>query len=168
MGAIFAPPYACLVIGYLEETKLYPKLLPEHFDPDICLRIIEHFYRFMDDGTTLFPAGIDQSLFLYLLNSMHPAIKYTVEKPDIIKQNGKDVQTLVFLSLLLHLDIDGNIWTDVYYKPTNTHEYLNYQSHHPTHVKDNIPYCLAKRTVNIICSVLFKKDVNEGSSQPLF
>ena len=147
MGAIFAPPYACLVIGYLEETKLYPKLLPEHFDPDICLRIIEHFYRFMDDGTTLFPAGIDQSLFLYLLNSMHPAIKYTVEKPDIIRQNGKDVQTLVFLSLLLHLDIDGNIWTDVYYKPTNTHEYLNYQSHHPTHVKDNIPYCLAKRIV---------------------
>ena len=45
MGTIFAPPYACLVIGYLEETKLYPKLLPEHFDPDVCLRIIEHFYR---------------------------------------------------------------------------------------------------------------------------
>ena len=101
----------------------------------------------MDDGTTLFPTGMDRNLFLNFLNRMHPSIKYTVENPEIINQDGKNVQTLVFLSLIIHLNDDGDIWTDVFYKPTNTHEYLNYQSHHPTHVKNNIPCCLAKRIV---------------------
>ena len=51
---------------------------------------------------------------------MHPAIKYTVEKPEIIQKDGKLIQRLVFLSLKLHMDNDGIIWTDVFYKPTNT------------------------------------------------
>lgn len=147
MGAIFAPPYACLVIGYLEETKLFKVLLPAHFDPETCQRIIDFFYRFMDDGTTLFPTNVDKDLFLRLLNSMHPAIKYTVAQPERLMEHGKQIQRLVFLSLLLHLDSDGNIWTDVFYKQTNTHEYLHFESHHPSHVKANIPYVLAKRIV---------------------
>ena len=40
--------------------------------------------------------------------------------------------------------------TDIFYKPTNSHQYLDYHSFHPTHVKDNIPFSLAKR---IICFV---------------
>ena len=28
MGTKFAPPYACLSVGYLEETILFPRLLP--------------------------------------------------------------------------------------------------------------------------------------------
>ena len=99
----------------------------------------------MDDGTTLFPANVDQNLFLKLLNSMHPAIKYTVEQPERIVSDGMQIQRLVFLSLILHLDERGDIWTDVHYKATNTHEYLNFRSHHPDHVKKNIPFVLAKR-----------------------
>ena len=147
MGTVFAPPYACLVIGYLEETKLFPVLLPAHFDPETVQNIIDHFYRFMDDGTTLFPANVDQDLFLKLLNSMHPAIRYTVAQPERLTIAGKRLQRLVFLSLILYLDEDGNIWTDVHYKQTNTHEYLNFSSHHPDHVKKNIPFVLAKRIV---------------------
>ena len=147
MGTIFAPPYACLVIGYLEETKLFPRLLPSKFSPETCQKIIEFFYRFMDDGTTLLPIEVDLQVFLSLLNSMHPSIKYTISKPMIIRIDGLLVQMLVFLSLLIHLSGDGNIWTNVHYKPTNTHEYLNFDSHHPDHVKSNIPYVLAKRIV---------------------
>ena len=146
MGSIFAPPYSCLVIGYLEETKLYP-LLRDHFDEATCRRIIECFFRFMDDGTTLFPADVDENLFLRLLNSMHPAIQYTMEKAEISIVNGVLIQKLVFLSLLIFLDSNGNIWTDVFYKQTNTHDYLNFESHHPTHIKNNIPYNLAKRII---------------------
>ena len=52
MGKIVAPPYACLVIGYLEEVILFPRELPKHFPPHIC-KIIESFFkRFMDDGFT--------------------------------------------------------------------------------------------------------------------
>ena len=39
------------------------------------------------------------------------------------------------------------ITTDVYYKPTNYHQYLNYNSFHPQHCKNNIPYTLSKRII---------------------
>jgi hypothetical protein len=42
----------------------------------------------------------------------------------------------------------GIIKTDVYYKETNTHDYLHYTSHHPSHVKNNIPYVFAKHIVH--------------------
>ena len=145
MGSIFAPPYVKLTIGYLEETKLFPVLLPSKFDMETCKRIIEYFFRFMDDGTTLFPDNVDEEVFLELLNNMHPAIQYTLEKAKRILVGDTLVQVLVFLSILIFLDEHGNIWTDVYYKPTNTHDYLHYKSHHPEHIKKNIPHVLAKR-----------------------
>ena len=46
---------------------------------------------------------------------------------------------------MIFLNEEGNIWTDVFYKETNTHDYLRYDSHHPEHVKKNIPFVLAKR-----------------------
>ena len=147
MGTIFAPPYACLTVGFLEETELFPKLLPSKYDPVTCEFIIENFFRFMDDGNTLLPKDIIEDEFLHLLNSMHPNIQFTIGKPDIIRENGICIQKLVFLSLILHLDSNGNTWTNVFYKETNTHEYLRYDSHHPEHVKKNIPYVLAKRII---------------------
>ena len=33
------------------------------------------------------------------------------------------------------------------YKPTNTHDYLPYDSVHPDHAKNNIPYNLVKRII---------------------
>ena len=145
MGSIFAPPYSQLTIGFLEETKLYPILLPSKFDRETCLKIIEFFFRFMDDGTTLIPEEVDEDLILELLNSMHPAIRYTLEKAKRIFVDGKLAWMLVFLSLIIYLGDDGEIWTDVFYKQTNTHQYLNYRSHHPEHIKKNIPHALAKR-----------------------
>ena len=40
---------------------------------------------------------------------------------------------------------NGYVETDIFYKETNTHDYLNYDSHHPYHIKYNIPFNLAKR-----------------------
>ena len=147
MGTVFAPPYACLVIGYLEETRLFPILLPAHFDPETCERIIENFFRFMDDGEIIFPADVDQDLFLNLLNSMDPtgSIRYTVQQPERLLIEGNRIQRSVFLSLIIHLDQEGVIWYNVHYKQTNTHDYLHFDSNHPDHVKKNIPYVLAKR-----------------------
>lgn len=112
--------------------------------------IIEFFYRFMDDGVTLLPDEVDSKVFLQLLNSMHWSIQYTIEESEIVrdKDGGFDlIQKLVFLALILHLNDVGDLWTNVYYKDTNTHEYLNFDSSHPDHVKKNIPYVLAKRIV---------------------
>ena len=145
MGSIFAPTYSQLTVGYLEETKLFPVLLPSKFDAETTQAIIDYFYRFMDDGTTLFPADVDEDVFLELINSMHPSIQYTMERAETFIENGSLVQKLVFLSLTIFLDDEGNIWTDVYYKPTNTHDYLHFNSHHPDHIKKNIPHVLSKR-----------------------
>ena len=34
---------------------------------------------------------------------------------------------------------DNSVEIDIYYKPTNTHDYLPYDSAHPDHTKTNIP-----------------------------
>ena len=52
------------------------------------------------------------------------------------------------------LHSDGRIETDIYYKDTNSHDYLHYNSHHPEHVKKNIPYTLAKKII-VFCSSCF-------------
>ena len=53
-----------------------------------------------------------------------------------------------FLSIKV-LQKDGCIKFDVYYKETNAHDYLSYDSHHPEHTRNNIPYVLAKRIIVI-------------------
>lgn len=74
---------------------------------------------------------------------MHPNIKFTIESSKL--ENGNEI--INFLDVKVILTKDKEMSTDLYYKPTNSHEYLNYKSHHPKHVKDNVPYNLAKRIV---------------------
>ena len=45
----------------------------------------------------------------------------------------------------------SNVYTDMYSKPTNTHQYLDFKSCHPRHVKEAIPYGQALR-LRRICS----------------
>ena len=78
---------------------------------------------------------------------MHPSIKFTFENPDIIYENEKKVEVLNFLDIKIILHKDNSVETDIYYKPTNTHDYLPYDSTHPDHTKNNIPYNLAKRII---------------------
>ena len=40
MGKSFAPHYACLTMGYLEETVLIPILIPLNFDADTAKLIL--------------------------------------------------------------------------------------------------------------------------------
>ena len=42
-------------------------------------------------------------------------------------------------------DVGGSVFTDVYSKPTDTHQYLESSSCHPRHVKQAIPYGQALR-----------------------
>ena len=50
MGTKCAPPYACLTVGYLEETKLFTNELPKYFNGNKCQLIMELLKRYMDDG----------------------------------------------------------------------------------------------------------------------
>ena len=147
MGHVFAPQFACLVIGYLEEEKLFKDVLPRYFSPTE-VKLIEEFYsRFMDDGFTLLPSSVDPNVFLECLNSLHPSIRFTLETATHSYMNGLHAQKLDFLDITIILWENGTLHTDIHYKSTNSHRYLDYHSFHPLHVKNNIPYGLAKRII---------------------
>ena len=83
---------------------------------------------------------------------MHPAIKYKFEKAKVTNQNSESCQVINFLDVSVILHPDRTIKTDIYYKDTNAHDYLSYDSTHPGHFKDNVPYNLAKRIIAFVSS----------------
>ena len=154
MGTDFAPPYACLTMGFLEETKLEPQLRNHYTDAEVSL-ILDYFLRYIDDGFIIWRSELDRKRFEEIMNNLHPSIKFTFESGELVElQDGTMVLKLNFLDISILLHPDGSIETDIYYKDTNTHDYLRYDSHHPTHVKNNIPYTLAKKII-VFCSSRF-------------
>ena len=79
--------------------------------------------------------------FVETLNEIHATIKFTAEWPQ---------KSINFLDVIDSL-IDGQIETDLYVKPTDSHQYLHFSSCHPYHCKKIIPYSQALR-LNRICS----------------
>ena len=101
MGTTCAPLYACLAVGYLEETKLLTYELRKYFNDNECKLIMELSKRYMDDGFIFWPLKLNFENFKTCLNNMHPSIKFTFENPEIIYENEKKVQALNFLSKFL-------------------------------------------------------------------
>ena len=48
------------------------------------------------------------------------------------------------------VQINRNIYYDLYCKDADTHQYLKFHSYHPSHTKRNIPFNLAKRICTIV------------------
>ena len=71
----------------------------------------------------------------HTLNSLHPCLKFTM---------GHDNTYLPFLDIMI-INNNCKIETDIYLKKTDIKQYLPYTSCHPRHIKNNIPYCLARR-----------------------
>ena len=69
MGTDFAPPYANISVGYLEETKLYDEL-SKHFSKIICDIVMEFYFRFMDDGFLPWPTEVDIKVFYDIINNL--------------------------------------------------------------------------------------------------
>ena len=67
------------------------------------------------------------------VNPIHPSIQFTMEK----EQDNK----LSFLDVLI-THTDQELSTFVYWKPTFTRQYLNFNSHHPYNVNKGIFCCL--------------------------
>ena len=141
MGVDFAGPYACLTVGYLEETRLFGLLAPQRFSNKDLEIIRQAFKRYVDDGWTFWPNYLDMNILIDILGNLHPNIKYTVERGKV----EGHIQRRNFLDVMVILHDNRTVETEIYYKATNNHHYLEYNSFHPQHVKDNIPYTLAKR-----------------------
>ena len=75
MRTKLTPSYACLSIGYLEETVLFPKLLSRHFSLQQCDHIERHFKRYMDDVFIPLDTSIDFEILMNGLNSLNSYIE---------------------------------------------------------------------------------------------
>ena len=102
----------------------------------------------MDDGFLLWPAMLNLDSFMVCLNNLHQSINYTYEKAEATRdEKGNLVQILNLLDVNVILNNKNEIYTGVYYKDTNAHDYLPYDSAHPESCKKNVPYNLAKRII---------------------
>ena len=79
--------------------------------------------------------------FVQTLDEIHPTIKFTAEWFR---------KWIIFLNVTVSL-IDCQIETNLYIKPTDSHQYLHSSSCHSDHCKKSIPYNQALR-FNRICS----------------
>ena len=83
MGMIAAPPYACLTIGFLEEEKLFPRILPQYFNRSQCDYLQLYFKRYMDDGFLPLSKSILIDTLISCFNQLHPSLKFTYEEAKI-------------------------------------------------------------------------------------
>ena len=95
------------------------------------------WWRYIDD---IYGEG-NLLKFIHEINSYHATIKFTAEWSR---------ESVVFLDT--RVIREGNkLITDIYTKPTDTHQYLHQRSCHPTHCKYSIAYSQALR-LRRICS----------------
>ena len=62
-------------------------------------------------------------------------------------KKAENIESLNFLDVEVILRDGKFVTTDIYYKEKNPHDYLNFHSAHPFHVKQTIPFNLAKRII---------------------
>ena len=119
MGTRMAPSYANLFMAKLEEDLLAWTSARPHT-----------WWRYIDDIFAIWEHGRESLMtFLDQINSFHPSIKFTAET---------STQQVSFLDTTVILE-GNNIHTDLYTKPTDTHQYLSPDSCHPKHCTTSIP-----------------------------
>ena len=104
--------------------------------------------RYLDDCFIYWDTRLGPVTQLHnMLNELHHNIKFTIETND---------QRMNFLDITMMVQ-KKKVITDMYYKPTDTHNYVPFNSTHPKHILKNIPYNLARRLCTIVDS---KKTLN--------
>ena len=130
IGTKLASPYAFLFMADFEEKML------ESFEKKPMI-----WWRYIDDILFVWEHGEESlKVFREQVNMFHFTIKFTAE------YSKKEVN---FLDVNIKL-IDGELKTDLFVKPADTHQFLDPTSCHPYHCKKGIPYSQALR-LNRIC-----------------
>ena len=79
------------------------------------------------------------------------ASQYTFKKAKLTQSHhSQPCHILNFLGIEVILHSDNTVEADIYYKETNAHDYLPYNSAHPKYCKDCLPYNLAKRIIPFV------------------
>ena len=120
MGTRLAPFFANLYMYHFEDKYVYPY----HIQPSI-------WYRYIDDIFMVWNhAQYELTNFITHLNTSSENITFGSESSS---------STLNFLDVTVNL-VDNQISTDLYTKPTDRNTYLQYDSTHPKHCMNGLPY----------------------------
>ena len=132
MDSPVSPIVANLYMEYLEQKAL------KH-----CSKPFKSWHRFVDD-TLVINKEVNKQGFLQHINSVDPAIKFTVE------DNKKD-GSIPFLDTIVKPEAYGTLSITVYRKPTHTDEYLQWDSHHHLSAKFSVIHTLSHGATTV-CS----------------
>ena len=101
------------------------------------------WFRYIDDIFAIWTCGEDKFKdFMPYINSINSSFQLT---------RNYSKECVQFWDVSVFADNSGNITTDLYIKPTDTHQYLLATICHPNHTNRSIPYCQALRILRI-CS----------------
>ena len=129
MGSPLGPALANIFVGY------YEKKIPQNEWPEM-------YYRYVDDVFSHFQNKHSSVIFFKRLNSLHPALQFTME--------GEVDGSLPFLEVRVTRVASGMV-TSLYRKPTFTGLYTPWDSFSPTVYKINLVRALTFR-INRVCS----------------
>ena len=124
----------------------------------VCLEVTNG--RYVDDTFVIHKEANKQS-FLQHINSVDPAIRFTVE-------DNKEDGSIPFLDTIVKPEADGSLSITVYRKPTHTDQYLQWDSHHHLSAKFSVIQTLSHRA-STMCSnpeLLQKERITSGKLSP--
>ena len=99
------------------------------------------WHRFVDD-TFVIHKEVNKQDFLQHINSVDPAIKFTVE-------DNKEDRSIPFLDTIVKPEADGSLSITVYRKPTHTDQYLHWDSHHHLLTTFSVIHTLSHRAQTV-------------------
>ena len=133
MGSPVSPIVANLYMEYLEQKALSTAPTPPP----------KFWHRYVDDTFVIHKEANKQG-FLQHINSVDPAIRFTVE-------DNKEDGSIPFLDTIVKPEADGTLSITVYRKPTHTDQYLQWDSHHHLSAKFSVIQTLSHRA-STVCS----------------
>ena len=137
MGTKAAVNCANLGVGYLE-VQMFDQL-PTYYPFDFVQFFIENYFRFLDDVDYSWLEEFDYKPFQSLCNRLDPNINYLFS-PLAKESNFLDINKKV---------VNYEVELDIFRKPTDSFNFLHFNSCHPFHTRNNIALSLAKRIVRI-------------------
>ena len=116
-------------------------LLETDYGISIKNNFVNNYYRYLDDIFVIYDSQLfDVDSISNLLNELDPDLHFDLETKG---------SSVYFLDVNIYLD-GSMLKTDIYYKPTDSKQYLDFRSHHPRHIKRALPYNLSRRVCTIV------------------
>ena len=133
MGSPVSPIVANLYMEYLEQKALSTAPNPTP----------KFWHKYADDTFVIHKEANKQG-FLQHINSVDPAIRFTVE-------DNKEDGSIPFLDTIVKPEVDGSLSITVYRKPTYTDQYLQWDNYHHLPAKFSVIQTLFPRA-STMCS----------------